>query len=122
MLSERLKQLRKEKGVTQEQLASILGVERSSIGKYEGKSRIMPSDDIKRRMAEYFGVSIDYLLGYTDVRSISQIENQPTVKDDELKEALVSFLVDLTPSEIQRVRDFVAGIKANRREDAAPQE
>ena len=68
MFAERLKELRKEHKITQEQLASIIGVERSSIGKYEGKSRIIPSDDIKRRIADYFGVSIDYLLGYTDLR------------------------------------------------------
>lgn len=67
MFSERLKRLRKERGITQEQLAAIIGVERSSIGKYEGKSQIIPSDDVKYRIAEYFGVSVDYLLGYTDV-------------------------------------------------------
>lgn len=67
MFSQRLKQLRKERGITQEQLAAIIGVERSSIGKYEGKSHIIPSDDVKYKIAEFFGVSVDYLLGYTDV-------------------------------------------------------
>lgn len=67
MFAERLKELRKKHGITQEQLASIIGVERSSIGKYEGKSRIIPSDDVKYRIAQFFGVSVDYLLGHTDV-------------------------------------------------------
>lgn len=66
MFSERLKELRKEKRITQEQLAAIIGVERSSIGKYEGKSHIIPSDDVKYRIAEYFGVTVDYLMGYSD--------------------------------------------------------
>ena len=66
MFSERLKALRKSKGITQEQLATIIGVERSSIGKYEGKSHIVPSDDVKYRIAEYFGVTVDYLLGRSD--------------------------------------------------------
>jgi len=52
MFAERLKQLRKEKGITQVELAQIIRVERSSVGKYEGKSRIIPSDDVKQRIAE----------------------------------------------------------------------
>ena len=62
MFSQKLKALRKEKGLTQEQLAALLGVERSSVGKYEGKSQIIPSDDIKLKIAEIFNVSVDYLL------------------------------------------------------------
>ncbi len=78
----RLKQLRKEKGITQEQLAQILGVERSSIGKYEGKDKVMPSDDIKARIAEYFGVSVDYLLGL----NLRQNDNTASNIPEEVKE------------------------------------
>lgn len=67
MFAERLKELRKKSGVTQEQLATIIGVERSSIGKYEGKNRVIPSDDVKYKIAQFFDVTVDYLLGYTDV-------------------------------------------------------
>ena len=67
MFADRLRQLRKTHGITQEQLATIIGVERSSIGKYEGKQGTIPSDDVKLRIAEYFHVSIDYLMGNTDV-------------------------------------------------------
>lgn len=92
MFAERLKQLRKKYGVTQEQLASVIGVERSSIGKYEGKSRVIPSDDIKYRIAEFFNVSVDYLLGKTDTpfpagqielneREIFLITNYRTLND-----------------------------------------
>lgn len=66
MLGERLKELRKLKGVTQEDLARILNLERSSIGKYEGKSAVIPSADVLNSMAKYFDVSIDYLLGRTE--------------------------------------------------------
>ena len=121
MFRERLKQLRKENGITQEQLAGILGVERSSVGKYEGKSRIIPSDDVKQRMAEYFGVSVDYLLGRTDTRTIDENKNQPTTNSDGLDEKLVNLLVDLSPAEVQRVRDFVAGLKASRKEESSQQ-
>lgn len=62
-IGERIKKLRKAKGLTQEQLAEIIGVERSSVGKYEGKKAIIPSDDVKEKLADFFGVSLDYLSG-----------------------------------------------------------
>lgn len=67
MFADRLRELRKKHGLTQEQLARLIGVERSSIGKYEGKQGVIPSDDVKLRIAEYFHVSIDYLMGNTEI-------------------------------------------------------
>ncbi len=65
LFRDKLKLLRKERGITQEDLAKILGVERSSIGKYEGKQGIIPSPDVLNKIADYFCVSIDYLLDRT---------------------------------------------------------
>lgn len=59
MIGDRIKNLRKERGLTQQQLAEVLGVERSSVGKYETGS--LPSAEVMLRMAEYFSVSVDYL-------------------------------------------------------------
>ena len=67
MFGDRLKELRKSRHLTQKQLADIIGVERSSLCKYEGKYNVQPSDDVIIRIAEYFDVSIDYLMGKTDV-------------------------------------------------------
>ena len=68
MFHKRLKELRKRKGITQEQLAEILQLERSTVGKYESPTKpIMPSPDILHKMSDYFGVSTDYLLGRTDI-------------------------------------------------------
>jgi len=47
---------------------------------------------------------------------MSEQTQKPTVKDDGLDNELVNLLVDLSPSEVQRVRDFVAGLKASRKE------
>lgn len=65
MFSERLKDLRVKAGLTQKDLAIKLGLERSSIGKYESGAA-MPPDDVKIRIARVFNVSIDYLLCQTD--------------------------------------------------------
>lgn len=64
-IGDRIRELRKTRGITQEGLSEILGLERSSIAKYEGKKNpISPSDDVKIQIADYFGVSVDYLLGH----------------------------------------------------------
>ena len=63
MFREQLKILRKQKNITQEELASVIGVERSTVGKWEGKDRIIPSPEILDKLATYFDVSVDELLG-----------------------------------------------------------
>ena len=68
-LSERLKQLRLEKDLRQDQLAKLVHVEKSSISMYENDVR-QPSYDVLIRYADIFGVSVDYLLGRTTDRSL----------------------------------------------------
>lgn len=65
MIGERLLDLRKDAGLTQEQLSESLHVNKHSISSYE-RDKSEPPDEIKIRIAKYFGVSIDYLLGLTD--------------------------------------------------------
>jgi transcriptional regulator with XRE-family HTH domain len=61
---ERLRKLRKRKGITQEDLAKILNVEKSSVSEY--KRGRLPPLDTAQKIANYFGVSVDYMLGDTD--------------------------------------------------------
>ena len=61
-MSNRLKKLRKEKGLTQADLAKVLTTNQSRYGKYEnGKTNL--SIENAKKVAKYFGVTIDYLLG-----------------------------------------------------------
>jgi len=63
--SEKLKQLRKAKGVTQKAVADAVGILEQSYQKYEyGKHE--PNHAITVKFADYFEVSTDYLLGRTD--------------------------------------------------------
>ncbi|HEM2805720.1 MULTISPECIES: helix-turn-helix transcriptional regulator [Streptococcus] len=67
----RLKELRKEKGLTQAELAQVINTNQSQYGKYEnGKTNL--SLENAKILADYFGVSIPYLLG---------IDNSPTLID-----------------------------------------
>lgn len=64
-LPERLKRLRQSMHLSQEQLARLLGVDRSTISSYESDVRQPPLDTLSR-IADVFGVSTDYLLGRTN--------------------------------------------------------
>lgn len=61
LFSKNLQKLRKERGVTQEQLASVLGVSPQAVSKWENGS--YPEGDLLPKLADYFDVSIDYLYG-----------------------------------------------------------
>ena len=60
-----LKSLRKSKNITQKQLALAIGATERSIQKYEIEER-KPSYDVLIALADYFDVSIDYLVGRSD--------------------------------------------------------
>ena len=60
--AKRLTQLRESKDLKKNQLADILNVSDSCISQYES-GRSMPGCDILVRIAQHFGVSVDYLLG-----------------------------------------------------------
>lgn len=65
MIGERLFDLRKDAGLTQDELADILKINKHSISSYE-REKSEPPDIIKISIAKYFNVSIDYLLGISD--------------------------------------------------------
>lgn len=64
----RLKLLREEKGLFQSDIAKFLDVSISAVGFYENEKRDMSPDTIVK-LANYFGVSTDYLLGKSDIRN-----------------------------------------------------
>ena len=61
--STNIKTLRKEKKLTQEELASIIGVTKLTILRWENGERV-PKADKAQLLADYFGVTVPYLLGY----------------------------------------------------------
>lgn len=67
---DRFKLLRSEIGLSQEQLAEKLQLSKAAIGHYETGFR-RPNLDTLEHIAEFFGVSTDYLLGRTPIRNMS---------------------------------------------------
>lgn len=67
VFSARLKELRREKGITQVKMAELLGCKDRHYQKIEYGQVNIPSLTLKK-LADFFEVSADYLLGRTDVR------------------------------------------------------
>ena len=66
--ADRLKYLRKEKGnVTQEEVAKSVNISRTTMLRYE-KNEIEPNISTVVDLAKYFGVSLDWLAGYSDIK------------------------------------------------------
>ena len=71
----RLKFLRNEKGENLEKIAKYLNVSIQTISNYENEKRDMTPETIIK-LAEYFDVSTDYLLGKTDIRNYDKDEQE----------------------------------------------
>lgn len=63
----RLRELREEFGLTQKQVGVLIGVKDSAVSKYERMEQ-QPDYESLIKLADYFDVSLDYLLGRTDER------------------------------------------------------
>ena len=83
----KLKELRKQNGLTQQQLATQLGVTKSVVSFYERQERT-PSPEVLRKMAAVFRVSTDFLL---DIDSTKRLDVSD-LDDDDIQ--LVSLLID----------------------------
>ncbi len=70
-LSERLSALRKEKGLTLRELAEQVGITAAALSTYE-KGQKEPSLGYAKKLAQYYGVSLDYLCGEEAVKSVER--------------------------------------------------
>ena len=91
----RLKFLREEKGIFQKDIANYLDCSIAIISMYEKEQRIMDVN-IAQKLAEYFNVSLDYLLGKSDIRNPEKKETSwiimfhlPKSKNSKLKNLLM---------------------------------
>ena len=90
--NEKLCELRKQKGLTQEELANVLFVSRAAISKWES-GRGYPNIDSLRQIAKLFSVSIDELLSGEELLTIAQDESKQ--KENHFRD-LVFGLLDIS--------------------------
>lgn len=83
VLGQRIRQLRQERHLTQTQFGQVLNLAESTISLYESNHR-SPDYHILLQIADFFDVSVDYLLGLTDVRGVIRYQYEeilPAVQD-----------------------------------------
>lgn len=70
-MSAPLKELRKEKGLSQIAVQMQTGIEQALISKYENGERVPPTETLMQ-LADFYGVSMDYIMGRTDREEINR--------------------------------------------------
>ncbi|MBO5378169.1 MAG: helix-turn-helix transcriptional regulator [Ruminiclostridium sp.] len=111
--NEKLQELRKSKGLTQEELAEALYVSRTAISKWES-GRGYPSIDSLREISKFFSVTIDELLSSEKIVNIAERENKSNIRNicDLLFGIadLMSILLIILPLYPKTITDFVYSV------------
>ncbi len=115
-----LKYLRTTHNLNQVEFSKVIGVSRSTIGMYETGKR-EPDFETLEVIADYFNVSMDYLLGKTDNNSLS-VNNNNSIESNEVEEEylLASRSKDgkrgieiLTKTEYESAKAFIQTLRKN---------
>jgi len=104
-IGKRIKELRQNKNLTQEEFGKIFGIVKSTVSMYEsGKST--PDDELKKKIANYFNVTLDYLMGVTDIKNPYIDINSKIIKANEKID-----VTDLPEEAIKQVEEYVEFIR-----------
>ena len=99
-MGERIRYLRESRGLSQEGLGKIIGVDRTTIVKWEtGASR--PTRSLKR-LAHYFNVTTDYILGNEDIQPKHIASALPVVG------SIIKTLAALSPEKQEKAASYIA--------------
>ena len=111
MIGDTLKRLRTKKGLTSEELCSKIGIKGGSYRNYERNDR-KPDYDTLVKLADFYGVTTDYLLGRPDaIEPADPIASLPTV--DEMEKDLFREWLDLDEASRKAFLDVLRKIVAD---------
>jgi HTH-type transcriptional regulator/antitoxin HipB len=112
-IAERLIKLRKEKGLSQEELASKLGLSRQAVSKWE-RAEASPDTDNLICLARIYGVSLDDLLNTSDsVEDIVKEQVKEQVKEEEIKKDRVHIERTAFMSKARMANKFTSAVTAS---------
>lgn len=102
-MSDILKELRGEKGVSQKEVAKNLNTTDVTIGRYENGDR-EPKGDMLYSLAKYYDVSVDYLLGYSNKR-------KPLTNLTDKQKKAIELADQLTDEEFNNIINLINSMK-----------
>lgn len=105
MFSDKLKELRKNKGMYQKDLADALSISKGAIAMWETGKRT-PDIEMLKRIAEYFQVSVDYLVDGTFGNEAE------CITDNDIKFALFNGIEGITDEMYEEVKSFAEYVKS----------
>ncbi len=108
-MKSRIKELRKKRGLMQQRLASELGITQQMLSKYE-KDVTLIKVDVLKKIAKYFNVTTDYLLGVSDVKRDLQRQMIMNETLDEYYD-LVEVYKELDPYDQEMIWSIIQVVK-----------
>lgn len=113
MIGDTLKRLRTKKGLTSEELCSKIGIKGGSYRNYERNDR-KPDYDTLVKLADFYNVSIDYLLGRPDAKPPEEPLDEFARKEHlkSLEKVFMKKYLALTEEQRDKVLDFLRGVVA----------
>lgn len=108
----RIKSLREQAHLTQMDLANRLNIGNSTLSQYESDKRV-PSDDIKKRIADFFGVSLDYLMCNSNIYtapSSKAISHKDKISYDEFMETAKAFFMDASEEDREAITRDISNL------------
>lgn len=120
-INEVLKQLRQSKGLTQQEFASMLDINLSSYQKYErANNTITPSLDSLIKIADFYGVSVDYLLGREPAKNplqglnigVDAVDSNKFIEEyeklpDIVKQVFIDTMLKLSDAAVNRDTEYL---------------
>lgn len=103
-----LRDLRSASGKTQEQVSEACGFSKIALVRYESGARV-PRVDIARKLADYYGVTVDYILGHN--ATTDQSSDDPL---SPLKQEILSKLDGLSEDKLSNAISYIDFLKSNK--------
>ena len=113
MFFDRFKQLCDEKGISIYKAATEIGLNRAAANKWKAGS--IPNGQTLTKLADYFGVTNDYLLG-KETEKAPTAAGERSVSDDELKFALWGDCEDISDDDLADVRRYAAFVRERKKD------
>lgn len=109
----RLKALRSERGMSQTEFANKIGVAQNTVSNWENGNRLIDTETVAR-IADYFGVTIDYLLGRTG--DMNQNPGEENISFDDFTYAMYNESKELTEEDKQALLGMARLLKKKKQD------